>query len=355
VSDVLALAGWVSGWLVAGRVARLPAAAAGARPEVSVVIPVRNEAARLPRLLDALAADRRTGTGPAEVVVVDDGSTDDSAALAAEAGARVMAVDRPEGWTGKAWACWRGAEEARGDVVVFLDADTEPAPGFVSRLGAAVVATGGLVSVQPTHRVERLYERASAACNTVAMMAGTGPLPRGARWWKGPVGFGPALAVPRQQYLDLGGHGLVRREIAEDIAIARAMAERGVPVAAYADAGAGSLRYRMYAEGPASLIEGWTKNLAAGAGSIPPLRAAVVGLWVTGALRAVVLLPSAPGLYLLFALQAVVLFRRAGRFGFVTGLLYPLPLTAFVALFARSGLRRLTGRPVRWRGRRVPV
>jgi 4,4'-diaponeurosporenoate glycosyltransferase len=352
---VLLVAGWIAGWLVAGRVRRLPAAQPG--PEgtpVSVVVPVRDEAVRLPPLLAALAADQR-GASPVELVIVDDGSTDDSAALAAAAGATVVSVEPPPGWTGKAWACWRGAHAATGDVVVFLDADTEPSPGFVERLAAAAARTGGMVSVQPTHHVERVYERASAACNTVALMAGTGETGPGRRWWRGPVGFGPALAVPRQPYLASGGHGLVRADVAEDIALARALDGAGIPVAAYADAGEDAVRYRMYPEGPRSLVEGWTKNLAAGAGSIPPLRAVLVGLWITGALQAAIAVTVVPLAYLAFAGQAAVLFRRAGRFGWLTSLLYPLALAAFVVLCANSATRRVARRPVTWRGRTVPT
>ncbi len=57
--------------------------------------------------------------------------------------------------------------------------------------------------------------------------------------------------------------------------------------------------------------------------------------------------------YVAFVLQFAVLLRRAGRFGTLTAVCYPLPLLAFVALFIRSTTRRLTGRPVAWRGRWV--
>jgi 4,4'-diaponeurosporenoate glycosyltransferase len=351
-------AGWIAGWLAAGPVRRLPAdlghvgaLGAGETGAVSVVVPVRNEEARLPGLLRALAADRAAGAIN-EIVVVDDGSTDASAALARRAGARVVTVEPPAGWTGKAWGCWRGANEATGDVVVFLDADTEPAPGFVGRLAAAAWRTGGMVSVQPTHRVERVYERASAVPNLVALMAGTGPARAGSRW-RGPVGFGPALAVPRAAYLAAGGHRLVAGDVAEDVALARALAASGMRVTALADAGAGDIEYRMYPEGWRALVQGWTKNLAAGAGKLPPLRTALIALWISGALLAVLTVRSAPLGYGLFAAQFAVLLRRAGRFGILTALCYAVPLVIFVGLFARSAALRLSRRPVAWRGRWV--
>ena len=347
--DALAAAGWAAGWLVAGRVRRLPpgpatgqaadgsaaAARAGSPPSVSVVVPVRNEATRLPGLLAALSADAPPGR-PTEVIVVDDGSSDGGGALAAAGGATVITVEPPAGWTGKSWACWRGALAASGDIVIFLDADTAPAPGFIARLAAASAAGDAMVSVQPTHLVAGGYERASAACNVVALMAGTGSTTDRAgqrRWWRRPVAFGPAIAVPRARYLDAGGHGLVAGDVVDDVALAQALDRAGITVAAYGDAGEGAITYRMYPDGPGSLVEGWTKNLAAGAGKVPPLRAALIGLWIAGALHAALGLAGIP---------------PGGRVS-------PAPLV--YGLLCRAGRRAVPpGRPVRSRrGARLPA
>jgi 4,4'-diaponeurosporenoate glycosyltransferase len=160
------------------------------------------------------------------------------------------------------------------------------------------------------------------------------------------------MAVPREIYLTVGGHCLVPSDVAEDVALAHALAERGISVAAFADAGAGDIEYRMYPEGRRALIEGWTKNLAAGAAKIPLLRTLLVAAWIAAALAAAVT-PTRPLGYALFVGQCAVLFRRAGRFGITTALAYPLPLLAFVGLFARSAFGRLTGRRTAWRGRWV--
>jgi 4,4'-diaponeurosporenoate glycosyltransferase len=346
MTGVVTLVGWLAGWLLAARVRRLPPLG-GAVPSVSLIIPARDEAERLPALLAALAADGPP-PGAREVIVVDDGSRDDTAAVAGRAGATVERAEPPPGWTGKSWACRQGAARAVGEVLVFLDADTTPAPGFVARLAAAAVATGGMVSVQPTHRVERIDERASAVASLVALMAGTSD-GRWGHWWRRPVGFGPAVAIPHRIYRETGGHELVRTDVAEDVALAQVMAARGVPVAAFADAGEGAIEYRMYPEGKRTLVEGWTKNLAAGAAKIAPLRALAVGVWVAGALVAM----RSPVSYAAYAAQLAVLLPRAGRFGSATALLYPLPLLAFAGLFARSLSRRVRRQPVTWRGRWV--
>jgi 4,4'-diaponeurosporenoate glycosyltransferase len=365
----LVATGWLGGWLLAGRRHDLgPGAGAPSdrTPRVSVVVPARDEALRLPRLLACL---RAASPRPDEVVVVDDRSTDATAHLARASGARVLRVDAPAGWTGKAWACWRGAQVASGDVLVFLDADTEPTPGAIGALARCAAARDGIVSVQPWHRVERPYERLSAWCNVVAVIgAGTGG-PRGRRVWRRPAVFGPAVAVARDTYFGIGGHEAVRHDVAEDLALARRADECGAPVVSFT--GGASLRFRMYPEGPARLVEGWSKNLVAGAGSLPPVRLAVAVAWVTGSLAAALSAVGGAGSllsggavvassvalvpYVAYALQAFVLMRRVGRFGAGTAALYVVPLAAFVAFFARASLLVAARRPVRWRGRVVPA
>jgi hypothetical protein len=368
-SVVVLAAGWLGGWLLAGRRRDL-ATDAGGPPDgtrrVSVVVPARDEALRLPQLLACL---RSASPGPDEIVVVDDGSTDATASLARAAGARVVSVDAPAGWSGKAWACWCGARAATGEVLVFLDADTEPGPGAIAALARDATERSAIVSVQPWHRVERAYERLSAWCNVVAVTgAGTGDA-RARRWWRRPVVFGPAVAVARETYFAIGGHAAVRGEVAEDLALARRAETHGVPVVALT--GGRSLRFRMYPEGPAGLVEGWSKNLLAGAGSLAPARLAVAVAWITGALAASTFVTGgAPSLvagratagslaalvaYLAYAAQAFVLMRRVGRFGAGTAVFFVVPLVAFVVFFARAALLVVARRPVSWRGRVVPA
>jgi mycofactocin glycosyltransferase len=123
-----------------------------ATPTVSVIIPARNEGLTIGQLVRAVQAqtpDRWT----VEVVLVDDGSSDDTAAVAREAGARVLELGSRADGGNPAAARNRGARIARGDPLVFLDADCLPEPGWLARLlagheaGAAVV--GGSLDLPP--------------------------------------------------------------------------------------------------------------------------------------------------------------------------------------------------------------
>ncbi|MFH5821539.1 glycosyltransferase family 2 protein [Georgenia sp. AZ-5] len=100
-------------------------------PTVSVVIPARDDAPALARCLDALAAQR---VRPAEVVVVDNGSRDATAAVAAARGARVVSEPLP----GIPAAAAAGYDAARAEVIARLDADSVPGPDWVGRVAAVM-------------------------------------------------------------------------------------------------------------------------------------------------------------------------------------------------------------------------
>ena len=353
--------GWLLGWWAFGRprtVDRLPTPGAPADGRrVSVVVPARNEATSLPLLLADLATARPDG---AEVVVVDDHSTDGTARLAAafDFVTVVTATPLPPGWAGKPWACATGARTATGDVLVFLDADVRLDDGALDRVLAARDERGGLLSVQPWHTVERLYERFSALFNVIAMM-GIGAGGRGR-----PTGaFGPVMVTSRADYDAVGGHEAVHDQVVEDVALAGAYRDAGLPVQVLA--GERSVRFRMYPDGPRSMLQGWTKNFVTGAGSTAPLRLGAIVVWVTslGASLGVLFdglsgdLPVGlfPAVYALFVGQLVWMFRRTGPFGLRTALVYPVLMAFFAVVFARSAWRTYVRRSVTWRGRAVPV
>lgn len=370
------LAGLVLGWRRRS-VSDLPAASSDRT--ISVVIPARDEEATLPRLLESLAAQRPP---PVEVLVVDDGSTDCTAAVADARGAHVIAAPSPPaGWAGKPWACQQGVDAARGEVLVLLDADTWLAPDALGHLVAdhAASAPGGLLSVQPHHHLERPYEQLSLFPNVVAVLAaglwlpaparprrarGARPFPGWARTLRagaprrGVVAFGPCLVTGRDALAAVGGFGAVRSEVLEDAALASAYQRAGRPVAARS--GGEAVAFRMYPDGLRHLVEGWTKNLAGGAGRAPLRSTLGAVLWVAALAALSVEAARRPSgwvalAWALASAQIWWLARRAGTFSPWAALLFPIPLWAFVALFLRSAWHRGIRRRVRWRGRTIEV
>lgn len=110
-----------------------------ASPVVSVVVPARNAARKLPGLLEALA--RQTIELPFEALIVDDGSSDGTARVV-EAGAGAARVVSPGGHVGVYAARNAGLDEARADVIAFTDADCVPADDWIEQGLAALEQTG---------------------------------------------------------------------------------------------------------------------------------------------------------------------------------------------------------------------
>jgi 4,4'-diaponeurosporenoate glycosyltransferase len=343
-------------------------AAVDGDPSLSVVIPARDEERTLPPLLASLG---RLADGVPETVVVDDGSRDATGAVASSAGAGVVDPGEPPfGWTGKAWACHRGAHATHGDLLLFLDADTELSAEALRGLLALHRRHGGLVSVQPFHRVVRPYEQLSAYFNVVSLLASAAFTRRPPSH---PMAFGPCLLTTRADYERAGGHAAVRGAILDDVELAAAYHRVGLPVTCAV--GGRAIRMRSYRGGLRQLADGWTKNFASGAAATAPGPALATVLWVSahhavavGGLAALVAAatglqpPLSAGHPALWAVawvtvagQLASMLRPIGSFRWWTWALFPLPLVAFDVIFARSLALTAVRRTVRWRGRRVDL
>jgi 4,4'-diaponeurosporenoate glycosyltransferase len=322
---------------------------------VSVIVPARDEERSLPTLLDSLPPHL-------EVVVVDDGSADATGTVAQAAGASVVRPPPPPtGWTGKSWACSRGVSASTGELLVFVDADVWFPAGGLEAVLAAHRTAGGLVSVQPSHEPGSGVEELVQLFNIVAV-AGTdagSPLGR----WRGSRGaFGPVLATSRSDYERVGGHEAVRASVVEDVALSDRYRAHRLPVRVLA--GGSAVSFRMYPQGLGQLVEGFTKNLVAGLGSIRRSTALLVLAWSTllvqgsvAPVRAVLggdlaTARAAAALYLAVAAQVWWMGRQVGRFRPVTSLLFPVSTALFLFVFARSVVAWARG-SVSWRGRRV--
>jgi 4,4'-diaponeurosporenoate glycosyltransferase len=370
ILSVVWVAGLATGSWYMARFRRLPSidrhdcAERSAAADVTIVIPARNEAVNLTGLIPSVP---RTSSAVCELIVVDDASTDDTAIVARAHGASVLRLDGepPRGWTGKAYACQRGADAATGRVLLFLDADVRLHDGAIDRLVAALDRRGGLVSVQPFHDVRRPYEQLSSVCNAVSMM-GSGAFaawPRPRR----PVAFGPCLATTRAEYVTVGGHRSVAGEVVEDVQLARRYAAHGLPTTVFA--GSDAVSFRMYPDGVRQLLEGWTKNLTSGAGLVDPVAALVATWWVTSCLalgiRAIDVLIGAysdpwallvaAACWMTVTLQLRWVLARIGAFRWWTAVLHPIALWAFVGMFLRSAWLTLVRRKVRWSGRDITL
>ncbi len=352
---LLGALGLSAGLLLLWRIPACPPAGGCARENVSIIIPARDEEKNLPRLLNSIAG---ASIGSVEVLVVDDGSTDKTAALASSLGARVLvAGERPAGWTGKSWACYRGAQSASGELFLFLDADTYFLPGGLERLlsfWARKQDPGLVLSVLPHHATERVYEQLSIFFHVV-MAAGAGGF--------SPIAsarlFGQSLLLSREVYVAAGGHAAVPGVVLENLRWANRLRECGARILCLG--GEGTLQMRMFPNGFHQMSESLSKALLQGAADSGGVILGLAILWISVLWSMLLLLMSSSSdsraglalVYIALSMQIGWMMHRLGNYRVLICLLYPLPLSYFCFLFGRSALRRALGRRATWRGRQV--
>lgn len=335
---------------------------APARPEarVSVLVPARDEAANLRRLLPALRASRHIDL---EVLVLDDGSRDATRAVVREHAAldpRVRLIEGaplPAGWTGKNWACHQLAHHARGEILLFCDADVVPGPDAVARTVTAIATDGAdVVTAFPWHEPGGWFEEAVIPAVTQLPVAALLPLPlvRSTRAVSLSVGNGQWMAWRREAYERIGGHLRVRGDVLEDVRLAREAKRDGLrllPLVATRD-----LAIRMY-RGRSETRDGFGKNLYLLAGGTDATLAAALTLYVAaGALPLVLpaLTESGSAAWVPLALLAGVRLATAALFedGVRSVLLHPVSVAAVAALALVSRTRHRRG-SVWWKKRLV--
>jgi chlorobactene glucosyltransferase len=348
---------------------QFPAEPSDGAPFVSVVIPARNERRNVERCLrSVLGAWYPTF----EVLLVDDHSEDGTAEIAralAATDSRLRVLESPplpSGWFGKQWACGTGARVARGDVLLFADADTEQAPDLLPRAVAAMRALGAdLLSVAGRQELGTFWERLLQP-QVFAMLflryGGTEGVNRAQRP-EDVIANGQCFLVGRDTYDAIGGHEAVRENVAEDLMLAQATVRAGRCVRFVL--GPEQLSTRMYTS-LRELIEGWGKNIyAAGMHTVP---FGALGRSLFPALLVVApLLSLAPVAALLLALTGVTpdalawsatataamvvwwaLVYRQLEEPVYYALLYPLGSAMLLYICVRAVLR---GRRVAWKGR----
>ncbi len=341
-------------------------------PLVSLLIPARNEE----RVIAACVAGALSQSYPAlEVIVVDDGSSDRTPAILASFGGdprlRILhGRPLPSGWVGKCNACQQLGEQARGAWLLFLDADTTPAPDLVAALlSNAEQRQLDLLTILPLLELGSFWERAVLP-PFLALIIGLYPIERFDHPATRPeqvLANGQCIFVRRAAYAAIGGHGAVHNEVLEDVRLAQAIRRAGYRV------GGGEapdlLRVRMYTSG-SEVAAGLIKNAAAGYRSggarsawsalyqiglaFGPfnLLALGLGLVLQGGGPAAWASLSLGALALLAALSLWgALYRRLYRLSPGYGLIWPLGMLAYL-LIAGWGIWRVrSGRGVIWKGR----
>ena len=336
--------------------------------QLSVIIPARNEEDCLGNCLQSLVSqseDTWLLGRDWEILVVDDGSTDRTASIAAGfAGVTVMQAPHLEkGWTGKVNAVWAGAKAAPGVWLLFTDADTVHEPGHLSR--AIVEAERhkvAMLSYSPRQLVSGFAQRALMPLVFSELSVAYPPARVSDPESHLAAANGQFLLVRRDVYFANGGHEAVKGAVLEDVELADIFKRRKLGLRfRYAPE---AVATRMYRSFPA-MFEGWTKNLALLFGNPLSLAAwrmldllLLFGLpvltWVMYERNLLPILVAA--LILIWIRNVWRFYRRVAKssFQFVDCLITPLALPLFSVLLYRSWFHHTVTKRVSWKGREYP-
>ena len=199
---------------------------------LTIVVPCHDDGEQLAVCLEAMLEQTYADTS---IVVVDLGSTDGSAELAAEilggAGQVIVAPPTPDDWTERSWARWTGVQASQGDLVLFVDVDTILVP-VATRLLVEQLENGrmGLLSGVTRYDMPTVGERA-AVPGFAMLLFGFRPIwlsaLTGGRPPRVAFAYGPLMLLRRDAYVASGGHAAVPDSLREDIDLARTFARAG--------------------------------------------------------------------------------------------------------------------------------
>ncbi len=326
------------------------------RGTISILIPARNEETNLPACLDTVL---RQGDSVTETLVYDDHSTDGTARVIAEFAGRdprvrqVAAVSLPDGWCGKNFACHRLAAAAKGDRLLFIDADARLADGAATLMAGEMDRRRlTMLSCWPGLEMRGFWERVlMPMLNYVVFTIFPAPLSLILPNPSLALAHGACLMFDRRTYQALGGHAAVRDQIFEDTRLAqlwRARGARGLCLD-----GRRIARVRMY-DSFGGIWRGFQKNF------YPAFRNQS-SFWAFMVFHAVFfllpffLLAVHPSIETLLPVSTILIIRLALAVRFHhpiwSVLFHPISETVMLAIGLSSWWRCRTGRGVSWKGR----
>ncbi|MFQ5816436.1 MAG: glycosyltransferase [Terriglobia bacterium] len=336
-----------------------------ATPQLSAIVPARNEEANIAAAVESLAGQ----SVPLEIIVVNDASTDATQAILEQLKARLPQLRVinnhavPDGWVGKSYAISRGVEQARAPWLLFTDADVRHQPQAAEKGLAVARKTGAaLVSYSPEQEMHTWWERAVIPLVYCRLAKQFSYQKVSDHYHWAAAANGQWLLMSRIAYDAVGGHAAVRNAILEDVALARRVKQTGCRI--YFARGTDIATTRMYRRFD-EMWQGWSKNLFL---LFDRRRTAVFWSVAVATLDAATLLLTlgawAGGAGLVAAIAAgLLVFRHLQYAGALLRNRYPLSSllyyeigNALVAVMMLNSARKyLRGEPVEWKGRRYAV
>ncbi len=346
--------------------------------KISVCIPARNEEAVIGKLLESVCTQKH---GNFEILVLDDNSEDRTAEIIKRYSEKfpglVRKIDgapKPEDWLGKPWACNQLGKTATGNIILFLDADTELYDQFLEKLEATFKKYNlDMLTVWPEQIMRGFWQQSAMPLVYYALLT---LLPsiyvyRKPRWMPSFVykrfsdtfaaACGQCVAFTKQAYSEISGHESVKSEIVEDVELAREIKNKGLILRMFS--GVGSIRCDMY-QSSKEMFQGFRKNFLAGFNySIPKFLSAalihiivfiipfysIIHAWIFRYAEIFFMAAGVISLVLLHRLILAVWFRWNPIYAFT----HPIGVLWFQWLGMVKIYDYLTGNKVLWKGRKV--
>ena len=331
---------------------------------VSVLIPVRNEEMNVETCIDHIYAGHHA---PFEVIVYNDNSTDRTSTILNGLKERYPSLrvlqggPLPQGWAGKNHACHHLSLHAKGDVLLFIDADTTIQPDGIGHLLNAVESErlpSDMVSALPKQVMNTWGEKMLMPFLPLTILAWL-PL-EFVRRFPFPsmtVAIGQVLMIRREAYKTSGGYEAIPAELVDDMALATRFKNLGLTVR-FID-GFEIAHCRMY-DSFQAIWNGFSKNMFLGVRQVIPLWLFAICLYTTCFIIPFILLACTPflsaELQLLtfvsvgfnFAIRWLMVFRYSHPL--IHTFLHPIAAIIVVGIFINSGIQTLLG-TVKWKGR----
>jgi hypothetical protein len=342
----------------AGQVAPAnPEDPAGGAVDAFVLLPVRDEERHLPDCLEALL----TLEGRPPIRIIDDASSDATAALAAAAAAReprvtlVTAGPLPAGWRGKVHALWVGSRDVGSGWLLLTDADARLHPAALVRaLAAASRWRLDAVSLAGLQEAGGLAENLLVPGVFALLDALLGDWEEAAAAGGPPVANGQFLLLRRAAWESCGGFEAVRHEAIDDVAMAAILRRHGYRTGFFR--APDLLSVRMY-RGIREATRGWRRNLGGLLGPRPGATLAALAVLAAPALALAAALAAGSfvAAALLWGAGAVTsaLLRTGSGHRPAYALLYPLDALLLAGVLAAGARDRRRGQLLSWKGREM--
>ena len=350
-------------------------------PLVSIIVPARNEERNIRRCVESLLEQDYDNY---EVIVVDDGSTDDTplildSIIQTHPHSNRLYVLRlrdelPEGWAGKPHAIQKGTREAHGEWLLFTDADTCHAPNALrSSLAQAVKEQADMFTIGSTQELPTFWDKVMMPMAYMGISMLYPPKLVNDPLSKVAVANGQYILIRRAVYDALGGYARpeLRGTLVEDRDLARVVKEQGYKL--HLVDGRGLISVHMY-QSLGEIWRGWRKNAYLGnRGGIGFFILQLIGLPMISIVP--FLLPllahltrkrregsiglaeaqAATALELTSLLAYRTWLNKQLRVPRYYALLHPLAGVLFEGILAQSFWRVLTDSGVDWRGRQYYI